>query len=98
MNCADSPFDSLWQGTSDRPELDLMRLETVLEDWEDLFLDKTIYVGLPVELFSGEEADALRSDIEARAGKHGFAAVVGSPRKTLLRFAEEASKKAIPTP
>ena len=97
MNCADSPFDSLWQGTSERPEFDLMRLETVLSDWEDLFLEKTIYVGLPVELFSGEEAEVLKSDIENRAKKLGFNAIVGSPRKTLLKFAGEAAAKAIPT-
>ncbi len=102
MKCADSPFDSVWQGTSDHPHLDVLRLEVVLQDWEDLFLEdsqnkKTVYIGLPVETMSEEDGGQLKADLEERLTRLGFTAIVGSPRKTLLQFADDAAKMAIPT-
>ena len=97
VNCADSPFDSVWQGTAEHPRLDLHRLQAVLEDWSDLFLDdKRVYVGLPIETLSQEEEGATKEAVEKTIRDAGFVPVVGTPRKTLLQFAKEAPTIAIP--
>jgi len=84
MKCADSPFDSVWIGSNDRPYLDTERLKNVLTDWADLFLDKRIYVGLFVD---GESSDKER--VEASIRDSGFEPVVGMPRAIMLQLAKE---------
>ncbi len=106
LDCADSPFDAVWQGTAEHPRLDLHRLQAVLDDWNDLFLDKRIYVGLPIEtMFQDdvlqdnamqESGDAVKNAVERIIQAAGFVPVVGTPRKTLLQFAQDAPLIAIP--
>lgn len=106
MNCADSPFDYVWAGHNDdaMPDLDVNLLRDSIKDWEDLFAAKKIYVGLPAEIGrrSGTQSatgdfDASQSTfsdikqmIEGELKAINFEAVVDTPRKALLRFAEEA--------
>jgi len=87
MNCVDSPLDDIWKGsTSDGlPMLDTAALVDVLKDWDDLFAKKTLYFGLPHELRSQNE-ETLRVQLK----EIGFDVVIDSPRKALLRLAEEA--------
>jgi hypothetical protein len=86
MKCADSPFDYVWKGTNEgMPHLDVSLVVNSIRDWEDLFESKKIYVGLPVD------ADAaVKKVIETELKNIGFEAVVDTPRKALLRLAEEA--------
>ncbi len=86
MTCADSPFDSVWIGSNDRPHLDTDRLKNVLSDWGDLFLDKRIYVGLFVD---GERSDKTR--VEKVISEAGFQPIVGLPRTILLQLAKEVA-------
>jgi hypothetical protein len=88
MKCADSPFDSIWEGTNDLPHFNLPRLKTVLADWDDLFASKVIYIGLPVE---EGDAESIRQDIEKELKDSGFTLHIGTPRKMLLKLSEEAS-------
>jgi hypothetical protein len=109
MNCADSPFDYIWAGHNDdsMPYLDVNLLRESIKDWEDLFAEKTIYIGLPVDTgrhfwsaasTTGATAAAvapstfseIKAMIETELQKIGFTAVVDTPRKALLRLAEEA--------
>lgn len=87
MTCVDSPFDSVWKGTTDdgMPFLDIAALIDAIKDWEDLFATKNIYFGLPQEIRVG-----LKETIEAELKSVGFQAVVDSTRKALLRLSEEA--------
>ncbi len=106
MSCADSPFDYIWERrTDDRmPNLDVNLLCASINDWEDLFATKKIYIGLPVNAGRGsagatEDAQApaespfseIKETIEDELGKIGFEAIVDTPRKSLLRLAEEAT-------
>jgi hypothetical protein len=105
MKCADSPFDYVWAGHNDdgMPYLDVNVLRDSVKDWEDLFAQKTIYVGLPVDAgrrssfttATGATAAPapvaeLQELIVAELEKIGFTAVVDTPRRALLRLAEEA--------
>lgn len=91
MKCADSPFDSVWEGTSGLPYLNLRRLKTVLADWDDLFASKILYIGLPVE---GADVESTTQEIEnelKELKERGFTLHIGTPRKMLLKLSEEAS-------
>ena len=105
MKCADSPFDYIWAGRNDdgMPYLDVNILRDSIKDWEDLFAQKTIYVGLPVDAgrrssfttTTGATSAAaapvaeIQELIVTELGKIGFTAVVDTPRRALLRLAEE---------
>lgn len=89
MNCADSPFDAVWQGGDDLPRLDLARLKAMLLDWEDLFSSKTIYIGVPIELLP-DGVDEMRETITEELGRVGFQVLVDTPRRALLKMAEAA--------
>jgi hypothetical protein len=107
MKCADSPFDYIWSGHNDdgMPYLDVNILRDSIKDWEDLFAQKTIYVGLPADAgrrssfttATGATSAAaapvaeIQELIVTELGKIGFTAVVDTPRKALLRLAEEAA-------
>jgi hypothetical protein len=106
MNCADSPFDYIWAGHNDDsvPYLDVNLLRDSIRDWEDLFATRTIYIGLPVDAGRGSSSSAattgataapapvweLKELIEATLKEINFTAVVDTPRKALLRLAQEA--------
>ena len=109
MNCADSPFDYIWAGYNDdsMPYLDVNLLRHSIEDWEDLFATRTIYIGLPVDAGRGSSSSAattgaaaattapapaweLKELIEATMKEINFTAVVDTPRKALLRLAQDA--------
>jgi hypothetical protein len=105
MKCADSPFDYIWAGHNDdcMPYLDVNILRDSIMDWKDLFAQKTIYVGLPVDAgrrssfttdTGATAAPAPFAEIQelivTELGKIGFTAVVDTPRRALLRLAEEA--------
>jgi hypothetical protein len=103
LNCADSPFDYIWTARNDdsMPELDVNLLRNSINDWKDLFETKKIYVGLPTgaDLAMGELAATtgqtpaweMRLTLETELKKIGFEAVVDTPRRALLRLAEEAT-------
>lgn len=88
MKCADSPFDSIWEGTSDLPRFDVPRLKTVLADWDDLFASKVLYIGLPVE---DADAESIKQNIENELKESGFTLHIGTPRQMLLKLSQEAS-------
>jgi hypothetical protein len=106
MNCADSPFDYIWAGHNDEsmPYLDINLLRESIKDWEDLFASKKIYIGLPVDAGhnsvitntagAGAAAASPAADIRklicSELKAIGFEAIVESPRKALIRLAEEA--------
>lgn len=88
------------------PDLDVKLLGNSVRDWEDLFAKKTIYVGLPVNAgrhsslhaATGDFAAApqspaseIKETIEAELKQLGFDAIVDTPRKALLRLAEDAA-------
>ena len=89
------------------PYLDVNLLRDSIKDWEDLFAAKTIYIGLPVDAGrhswstapTGAAAAAvapspvaeIKTMIETELQKIGFTAVVDTPRKALLRLAQEAA-------
>lgn len=93
MNCADSPFDSVWQGTDDLPFFDAARLKAIILDWYDLFASKTIYIGWPIEMkFSAHDMHAtLMGSGMGEVLALGFTFEVGTPRQTLLRMALDAA-------
>lgn len=94
MNCADSPFDSVWEGTSGLPYLNLQRLKTVLADWDaeneqdSLFASKVLYIGLPME---DPEFESTMENVRSKLEDTGFTLHIGTPRKMLLQLAQEAS-------
>lgn len=88
MKCADSPFDSVWEGTSGLPRFNLPRLKTVLADWDDLFASKVLYIGLPVE---DADAESIKQNIENELKESGFTLHIGTPRQMLLKLSQEAS-------
>jgi hypothetical protein len=106
MKCADSPFDYIWAGHNDdsMPYLDVNLLRDSIKDWEDLFATRTIYIGLPVDAGRGSSSTAattgaaaapvpvaeMKEHIVAELHKIGFIAIVDTPRKALLRLAQEA--------
>ncbi|PYP90090.1 MAG: hypothetical protein DMG65_12440 [Candidatus Angelobacter sp. Gp1-AA117] len=87
MNCVDSPFDDVWKGTASDglPLLDIAALVDVLKDWDDLFMKRKLYFGLPHELRSQIE-ESLKVELTTL----GFDVLIDSPRKALLQLAEEA--------
>lgn len=87
MNCADSPFDSVWEGTSGMPYLNLPRLRTVLADWDDLFASRVLYIGLPLEI---ADIESTKQDIESALKGSGFTLNINTPRKALLQLSTEA--------
>jgi len=92
MKCADSPFDSVWEGTSGLPRLNLPRLRAVLDDWDDLFASRDLYIGLPIENLPSEEgeAESLRQNIESELKGSGFTPHIGTPRKMLMELSKGA--------
>lgn len=93
MTCADSPFDFVWVDTGSRPRLSLARLRAALRDYEDLFADRRVYVGLPLdsELYEpdGSMAEGEAADVAAAIRAAGFDPIVDTPRRALLRLAAE---------
>lgn len=94
MNCADSPFDSVWEGTSGLPYLNLQRLKAVLADWDaeneqdSLFASRVLYIGLPME---DPEFESTMQNVRSKLEDSGFTLHIGTPRKMLLQLAQEAS-------
>jgi hypothetical protein len=78
----------VWEGTSSLPYFNLSRLKTVLADWDDLFVDKALYIGLPVE---DAEFEPTKQNIETELNGSGFRLHIGTPRQMLLKLAQEAS-------
>jgi hypothetical protein len=90
----------------DLPYLDVKLLRESIRDWEDLFAAKKIYIGLPAEAgrhswskgpvgespaVSQSPFTDVKNTIQAELREIGFEAVVDTPRKALLRLAEEAA-------
>ena len=73
LNCADSPFDYIWRGHNDdgMPYLDINLLCKSIEDWEDLFAAKKIYVGLPID--AGHRSWSAPMTMESAAAADGQA-------------------------
>ena len=96
MNCADSPFDNVWDDDNGKPRLNLTRLKFVLRDWEDLFMDKTIYVGISPEMVGEGDIEAFRqtvvesvAQIESTPEQDKFTAFVDTPRRALKEMAKK---------
>lgn len=88
------------------PTLDVNLLCDAIRDWEDLFATKKIYVGLPgagrvsstasaagasPAMISQSSPSEIKETIEGELKEIGFEAVVDTPRKVMLRLAEEAT-------
>ena len=93
MECADSPFDSVWQGTDELPIFDYVKLKAMLLDWEDLFASRIIYIGYPVEMrFSPQQVQETLTGSEMQeATDLGFTFVVDTPRRALLRMIKDVA-------
>lgn len=93
MNCADSPFDAVWQGTDELPYLDVNKLRAMIIDWEDLFASHTIYIGYPIEMRSSPEQmeETLKGDDMKKVTDLGFTFVVETPRRALLRMIDDVA-------
>ena len=103
MNCADSPFDSVWEDNDGTPRLNFARLKAVLRDWDDLFLDKTIYIGVSPEMLpKRRKEDEEKVDVDGKTdieifAEHtrevlqplGFNSVVDTPRRAFKQMAEQ---------
>lgn len=89
MNCADSPFDNVWDDVNGTPRLNFTRLKAVLRDWDDLFLDKTIYIGISPELVGDSDVEAFALTVKENLEQVKFTAFVDTPR---LAFKEMAEK------
>lgn len=88
MNCADSPFDTVWEDNDGTPRLNFSRLKAVLRDWDDLFETKTIYVGIAPELLGEDEVETFAQTVSETIAPLGFEAVVDTPRRALKTMAE----------
>jgi hypothetical protein len=87
MKCADSPFDAVWEGTSERPRFSLSSLTSCLRDYDDLFASRTIYIGLPTDE-SPEREDEIRNVINGLSDVSSpFSVEIGTVRRTLQKFA-----------
>ena len=93
MNCCDSPFDSIWQGTNDDPFFDLRRFKAVLNDWNGLFQTNTIYIGVPIEF--SEDASAFRERLVEYMVGSDYIFVVNTPRQTMKTMIEDIAKLEI---
>jgi len=93
MNCADSPFDAVWQGTNELPIFNHIKLRAMLLDWEDLFASRVIYIGLPIEmrLSTDELIETLQGNDMKEVAGLGFSFVVDTPRRALLRMTEDVA-------
>lgn len=96
MDCADSPFDAVWregEGANGLPMFDLIKLKAMLLDWEDLFASRTIYIGWPVEMpvSTKQLEETLKGRDMEDVAKLGFTFVVDTPRRALLRMAEDVA-------
>jgi hypothetical protein len=94
MRCADSPFDSVWQGTDGAPFLDERRLCDMLIDWEDLFASQQIYIGYPIELNQTAEdfqKTLDESTILKPARNAGFSFLVKTPRQALMQMKHDVA-------
>jgi hypothetical protein len=87
MNCADSPFDSVWDDDGGIPRLNLTRLKGVLRDWEDLFSEKTIFIGIAPEMLPKEEVEEFGLRVNEVLKPLGFSALVDTPRLALKTMA-----------
>lgn len=94
------------QNDDSTPYLDVNLLRASIKDWEDLFATRTIYIGLPVDAGRGSASSAgttsaaasaaapvweMKELIEATLKEINFTAVVDTPRKALLKLAQEAA-------
>ena len=101
MNCADSPFDSVWEDNDGMPRLSLSRLKAVLRDWDDLFQTKTLYIGVSPEMLpKRRQEDSDKTEIDGKTEIEtyadtvnetlqplGFTAVVDTPRRAFKEMA-----------
>jgi CRISPR-associated protein Cst2 len=95
MTCADSPFDFVWQGTSDRPRINMSALTAAVLDYEDLFAHRTIYIGLPIDEDPEQESELVTlfttlSEKLKGENKGPIEVKVGTVRRTLLEFSAAA--------
>lgn len=102
MNCADSPFDIVWEDNNGTPRLNFSHLKAVLRDWEDLFANKVLYIGIAPEMLPKRHVEDMdkvdvdgKTDIETFASTVqealeplGFTAVVDTPRRALKEMAK----------
>jgi hypothetical protein len=93
MNCADSPFDAVWQGTDELPIFDHVKLKAMLLDWEDLFASRTIYIGYPVEMRLSPQQlkETLAGSDMKEVSDLGFTFIVDTPRRALLKMSEDVA-------
>jgi hypothetical protein len=91
MNCADSPFDAVWEDNNGAPRLNLSRLKAVLRDWDDLFENKTLYIGIAPELLGDDDVETFSLVINETVAPLGFDAVVDTPRRALKAMAQKIS-------
>ncbi len=88
MNCADSPFDAVWEDNDGTPRLNFSRLRAVLRDWDDLFQTKTLYVGIAPEMLGDGDVEAFASIVSEVVKPLGFEAIVDTPRRALKEMAQ----------
>lgn len=91
MNCADSPFDSVWEDNDGTPRLSLSRLKFVLRDWDDLFESKTLYIGISPEMLGDGDVDSFGTIVNETIQPLGFSAQVDTPRRALKNMAANIS-------
>jgi hypothetical protein len=91
MNCADSPFDTVWEDSDGKPRMSLSRLKAILRDWEDLFQEKTIYIGMSQELLGDDDIEDFSKTLNEAIASLGFTALVDTPRQALNKFAKGIS-------
>lgn len=89
MNCADSPFDNVWEDNNGTPRLNLARLKAVVRDWDDLFLDKIIYIGVSSEMLGDSDVEAFSESVTEILKTLEFKAVVDTPRRAFKQMAEQ---------
>lgn len=88
MNCADSPFDAVWEDNDGTPRLSFSRLKAVLRDWDDLFETKTLYVGIAPEMIGDGDVEAFGVIVNETLQPLGFTAIVDTPRRALREMAQ----------
>jgi hypothetical protein len=91
MNCADSPFDAVWEDNEGTPRLNFSRLKAVLRDWEDLFSVKTVYVGISPEMLDNIDVEEFGTRVNDSIQPLGFNAVVDTPRRAFKEMARNVS-------
>jgi len=88
MNCADSPFDAVWEDNDGTPRINFSRLKAVLRDWDDLFESKVLYVGIAPEMLGADDVEAFAETVNETVQPLGFQAQVDTPRRALKKMAE----------